>query len=522
MRASDASDDGCDSGNAGRAETASDDPSPIPHALRVLDDSAGDMLAKLSDASIGAEELVHALIERRRMLGDELNAIVTTCDDEALATARGIDSRRTPGIEHRSLAGLPITVKDGIHVAGLPSTGGMLQPAQAIAREDALTVSRLRQAGAIVVGKTNVPVGNGDWQASNPIFGRTKNPWNPALTPGGSTGGGAAAGAAGLSAAEIGSDIGGSIRIPAAFCGLFGHKPSLSAVPRSGHFPRAGVPNPGQVLGVQGPLARSARDLKMLFDVLRGPETTEEKGWRLELPAPRSTTFDGCRIGLLRLPDWMPVDDEILTVQEEICDLLAARGAVLRSIDPQEFIGGLEDYYCQYLSLLQGLIAGEISAPARARAAVKMRSYSDRFLDAVADGLEAGTGTFLNLLETTEQRRSQWERVFHEVDVLLSPVCNTNAFPHDDSYFYERRLQVGGRSMPYYRLSAIPALASLAGLPVTVFPTQRRTNRGAPIGLQFTGAYLEDYTTLRCAELMEAEIGGFQAPPILASGDASA
>ncbi len=520
MRASDTSDDAGDIGHAGGPEIVSDDSRPSPHAPRVLDESAGEILARLSDGSLGAEQLVQALIERRRMSGGELNAIVTTCDDACVATARGIDSRRNQGIEQRQLAGLPITVKDGIHVAGLPSTGGMLQPGQSIAREDALTVRRLREAGAIVVGKTNVPVGNGDWQANNPIFGRTTNPWNPALTPGGSTGGGAAAVAAGLSAAEIGSDIGGSIRIPAAFCGLFGHKPSLSAVPRSGHFPRGGVANPGQVLGVQGPLARSARDLKVLFDVLCGPESSEEKGWRLELPAPRSTTFDGCRIGLLRLPDWMPVDDDILVAQEEICGLLAARGAVLRTIVPEEFIGGLEDYYCQYLSLLQGLIAGDISAPARARAAVKMRSYSDRFLDAVAEGLEAGAGTFLNLLETTEQRRSQWARLFREVDVLLSPVCNTNAFPHDDSYFYERRLQVGGRSMPYYRLSAIPALASLAGLPVTVFPTQRRTDRGAPIGLQFTGAYLEDYTTLCCAELMEAEIGGFRAPPVLSSGDA--
>jgi amidase len=473
--------------------------------------TATEIVACCRRRETSATEMVELYRERREQLRDRVNAIVTPDYEAALATAQRLDADRTG--DAGALHGLPMTIKDGIHVAGLPSTGGMIEPAKAIAPEDAPNVRRLRDAGAVILGKTNIPVANADWQAVNPLFGRTNNPWNAKLTSGGSTGGGAAAVATGLSAAELGSDIGGSIRIPAAFCGLFGHKPSWSVMPRSGHFPWQNFPNPARGLAVQGPLARSAADLELLFDVLRGAEGLEEKGWRLALPPARFKRLAECRVGVLRLPDWIAVENSILDAQQALCDTLAQCGAQVREFDATLSFGDLSAYYRHYLALLQCLLAGGLPAATRAKAAVKMRGYPDTFLHAVADGLEGSAGLLIELVETSERYKTAWERTFKDFDVLLSPVCSTNAFAHDDSYFYDRTLLVDGESMPYYRLSAIPSLATLGGLPATVFPTGRFAPTGAPIGLQVMGAYLEDLSTLRFAQLVEAEIGGFAPPP---------
>jgi amidase len=473
--------------------------------------TATQILAAYGRRETSAVEMVRIYRERRERLQSRVNAIVTPDYDAAAEVARQRDAQRDTS--SGALDGLPMTIKDGIHVASLPTTGGILEPGRAIAAEDAQNVRLLRAAGAVILGKTNVPVANADWQATNPLFGRTCNPWNPGLTSGGSTGGGAAALAAGLSAAELGSDIGGSIRVPAAFCGLYGHKPSTSVIARSGHFPWQNVPNPGRGLAVQGPLARSAADLELLFDVLCGAEGLEAKGWRLELPPARFERFADCRIGVPRLPGWIPVERSILAAQDALCERLARAGARIRSIDLAPHFGDLSGYYRDFLTLLQCIVGGALPAATRAKAAGKMRGYQDAFLDAVANGLEGSAGLLLECLETSERYKAEWERVFADLDVLLTPVCSTNAFPHDDSYFYDRTLAIDGTSMPYYRLSALPALASLGGLPATVFPTGKFAASGAPIGLQAMGAYLEDRSTLRFAGLVEAEVGGFSAPP---------
>lgn len=449
--------------------------------------------------------------ERRERLASRVNAIVTPDYERALQAAERCDAAK--GDRTRPLNGLPVTIKDGIHVAGLPTTGGMVEPAKAVAAEDAPNVRCWREAGAVVLGKTNVPVANADWQAVNPLFGRTANPWNPDLTCGGSTGGGAAALATGLSAAELGSDIGGSIRIPAAFCGVFGHKPSAGLVPCSGHFPWRNFPNPARGLAVQGPLARSAADLELLVGLLAGADGLESKAWRLDAPPARFERLAGCRVGVLGVPDWIPVERSILDAQQRLCDALAKCGARVRSVDLAPHFGDFSAYYQDFLRQLQCILGGGLPAATRAKAAAKMRSYGDAYLDAIAEGLEGNAGMLLALLETSERYKAEWERVFADIDVLLSPACGTNAFPHDDSYFYERKLLIDGVPTPYYRLSALPSLASMAGLPATVFPSGRFTASGAPIGLQVTGAYLEDSSTLRFARLVEEEFGGFVPPP---------
>jgi amidase len=472
---------------------------------------ASTTIAAIRRHEISSAAVVELYAKRRERLHARVNAIVTPDYERALEAARRIDAHEGPA--SGVLAGLPITVKDGIHVAGLPSTGGMIEPALAIADEDAPTVQRLRAAGAVILGKTNVPVANADWQSVNKLFGRTVNPWNPALTAGGSTGGGAAAVAAGLSAAELGSDIGGSIRVPAAFCGLFAHKPSAGIVANSGHFPWRNDQNPAAIMAAQGPLARSAADLELLFDVLRAPDGLDGRAWRIDLPAPRFDRLATTRIGILQLPAWIPVEQAILDAQQMLGDALAQSGAAVQGVDLSPHFGDLSDYYRHYLTHLQCVLGGAMPPGARGKAAAKMRMYDDPFLGAVADGLEAHASLMLEMLQASLRHRAAWENVFADIDVLLSPVCNVNAFPHDDAFFYDRQLLIDGVAHPYYRLSAIPALASLAGLPATVFPTGRFASTGAPIGLQAMGRYLDDRTVLRFARLVEAQTGGFVAPP---------
>ena len=475
---------------------------------------ANSILASIRHAETRAADWAELYRARYERLNSRVNAIVRPDRERAMGRAQGVNLERSRSSAVPPLAGLPVTIKDGIHVAGLPSTGGMIEPDLAIVDEDAPNVARLRAAGVVILGKTNVPVANADWQAVNKLFGRTLNPWNPDLTSGGSTGGGAAAVAAGLSAAELGSDIGGSIRIPAAFCGLFALKPSSGVTSNSGHFPwRGNVPNPALGLAVQGPLARSAEDLELLLKVLTGAEGLAARAWRIDLPPPRFESLENCRVGILRVPEWIPVEQSILDAQQALADGLAKRGTRVHEVDVARHVGDLAQYYKHYLTQLQCVLGGATPAGARAKAAAKMRTYDDPFLLAIADGLEGSAALLIEMLEAGERYKRQWESVFRDIDVLLSPVCSVNAFPHDDSFFYDRTLAINGARHPYYRLSAIPSLASLAGLPVTVFPTGRYAATGAPIGLQVMGAYLDDCTTLAFARLVEREFGGFTPPP---------
>src|SRR6266849_7399534 len=242
---------------------------------------AVDMLAALRARRVSAVELLELHQMRIERHNPELNAIVEPDFERARREAEAADTRRARG-EDAPLRGLPMTLKESINVRGLRTTVGMSVWKDFRSEHDAPVTARVKGAGAVVMAKTNVPQMLADWQSNNPVYGRTNNPWDLSRTPGGSTGGGAAALAAGLSALEFGSDIGGSIRIPAAFCGVYGHRPSDTAVPRYGHVPGSPLPNPAAVMAVQGPLARSASDLELALDVIAGPVVGEDVAWRLE------------------------------------------------------------------------------------------------------------------------------------------------------------------------------------------------------------------------------------------------
>src|SRR5438094_1695458 len=311
--------------------------------------TAGDMLRALAGRQVSAVELLELHVVRIARHDGTLNAIVTRDFERARRQAEAADTARARG-EEGPLLGLPMTLKESINVTGLRTTVGVPEWSRFVSDHDAPATTRVRKAGAVIVGKTNVPPVLADWQADNPIFGRTVNPWDPARTPGGSTGGGAAALAAGLTPLEVGSDIGGSIRVPAAFCGLYGHRPSDSALPRSGQLPFPPVPNPLGIMGVQGPLARSAADLDLALAVLAGPEGGEEVAWRLALPPPRHERLSEYRVAVLPPITWVPVDTEIMAAQEELVSRLGRAGAQVQMIQP-ELLGDLQAHHVLYVSL---------------------------------------------------------------------------------------------------------------------------------------------------------------------------
>jgi amidase len=233
--------------------------------------------------------------------------------ERARQHARAADLAMARG-EAGTLLGVPITLKESINVAGLETTCGVPEWKGYVSAHDAPAAARLRAAGTVLLGKTNVPPVLADWQSANPIYGRTSNPWDLARTPGGSSGGSAAALAAGLTTLEVGSDIGGSIRVPATFCGVYGHRPSETLLPRSGQFPMPPMANAAVVMGVQGPLARSAEDLEMALSVLAGPEVGEDVAWRVELPSARHARLADFRVAVLPPIPWLARVRDCLSV----------------------------------------------------------------------------------------------------------------------------------------------------------------------------------------------------------------
>src|SRR5436190_11003530 len=249
--------------------------------------AAAALLAALAARQISAVELTDHAIARIEGLDARINAVVVRDFERARAAAAQADKALAAG-ERRPLLGLPMTVKEAFNVAGLPTTWGFPRGKDWRPAEDALIVARAKAAGAIVLGKTNVPVALADWQSYNDIYGTTNNPWDLGRTPGGSSGGSAASLAAGYVPLELGSDIGGSLRVPAHYCGVFAHKPTYGLVPTRGHTPPNVPPLPVDIdLAVVGPMARSAADLALALDVIAGPDDPQASAYRLALPPPR-------------------------------------------------------------------------------------------------------------------------------------------------------------------------------------------------------------------------------------------
>ena len=477
--------------------------------------SATALVGALRAGTITAAALTELYIHRIERHDHALNAVVVRDFTRAREQAVAADHARARG-EARPLQGLPITLKESINVTGLHTSCGVPDWKNFISQHDAPAASRMCGAGGVLLGKTNVPPMLADWQSTNPVYGRTSNPWDLGRTPGGSSGGSAAAIAAGLSALEVGSDIGGSIRVPAAFCGVYGHRPSETLLPRSGQFPMPPLPNSAVVMGVQGPIARSAEDLELALSVLAGPEVGEDVAWRVTLPAARGERLADFRVAVMPAIPWMVVDDQITTALGDLAGRLAKLGAVVKEIQP-EGLGDHRDYHAFYRTLLAAVTGARIDEETRRKRAQAFRKAGDEFSLGAARGLEGSAGDYLLWNGRREGHRAAWRAFFREWDVLLAPAINVLAYPHIDRSWppdesdLTLTFTIGGRPVPYMQGLCYPALSTVPGQPATAFPVGI-SREGLPIGLQAIGPYLEDHTPIRFAALLAREIGGYRKP----------
>ena len=444
--------------------------------------SVGDLARALERREVSAIELFDEAVRAIEAKDGPINAVVVRDFDRAREAAKAADAALARG-ESRPLLGVPMTVKDSHHIAGLPTTWGLAPFKDWTPSADSVGVSRLKAAGAVILGKTNIPPNLGDWQAANPIYGRTNNPHDRSRSPGGSSGGGAAAVAAGMVPLEFGSDIGGSIRVPAHFCGVFGHKPTFELIPTAGHAPPP-IDVSGQPVefGVVGPIARTAADLDRALTCLAGPHGDAAAALRLALPAPRAFALKDFRVLVLTDHPLVETDEAVRAPIERLANQLADLGASVSHDTP--LLPDLVAAHTLYMSMLGAIMnRGAPGAPPS--------------IDAVA---------WMNGLDTIVGNRRLWRALFAEHDVVLAPPFGVPAFPHNDRKWEERTLEVNGRQTPYGAQIGWPGIAAFAGLPATCAPIAR-TASGLPTGVQIIGPFLEDRTPIAFAGQLERELG---------------
>ncbi|HSB42522.1 MAG TPA: amidase [Methylomirabilota bacterium] len=474
--------------------------------------SALEAARAIREGRISSVELTTRILDRIKQHNGKLNAMVALAPD-AIARARAADEARARREWWGPFHGVPATVKDTFEVAGVTTTAGSPVLRSYVPARDAAVVARLRAAGAVILGKTNVPLFAADWQSFNAVYGQTNNPWDVTRTPGGSTGGGAAALAAGLTYLEPGSDLAGSIRIPAHFCGVYGHKPSLDVVPMRGHIPPPpGVPaGPPSTLPVAGPLARSAADLRAALEVLGGPDGDEARAWRWTLPPARGARLADYRVGYVLDHPRCPVSPEVGDALTQAVDALRKAGVQLAEGWPPNV--GPDEQFDAYYTLLTARYTGPVredQLPAlRQIAANQDGSYLARYAAAVT-----ASDAYLQTIEQRRRRaRAVWQDYFRTHDAFLLPTALVPAFPHDPTGTPLMRVLATPRGeRPYPDLCFWISFASLAGLPATTAPVGL-TPGGLPVGLQIVGPYLEDATPIDLAGRLADLIGGFRPPP---------
>jgi len=503
----------------GMGATAAD--AVLPVQANTRDDpmayrAAAELVEALAKRRVSSRELVDSAIARIEALDSKINAVVVRDFDRARAAAAAADAALAEG-ERRPLLGVPITVKEQFGVAGLPTTWGNPKFKDWRPEVDALAVQRLKAAGATILGKTNVPVALRDWQSYNDVYGTTNNPWDLSRSPGGSSGGSAAALAAGFVPLEFGSDIGGSLRAPAHFCGVFSHKPSLDLVPQRGSGPpqTPAIPVRGD-LAVIGPMARSAADLALELSVAAGPdELTEGIGYKLALPPPRHDRLADFRVLVIDKHPLCPTAESITTALNRLVDRLGK--LEVRVVRENPRLPDLAQTGRIYRELLAAFFIADLPPETleRAATAVKDLPADDQSLAAAQlRGLTISHADWIRKSRIRSGLRARWLALFEDVDVVLCPPMPTVAFPHDHSPQFARQLDIDGVKVPYNDQSVWAGIALLSGLPATTIPISR-TEDGLPIGMQIIGNYLDDRTTIAFAGLVEREVGGFTPPPHL-------
>ena len=473
--------------------------------------SAKDLAAAIRRKKIGALELLDLYLARTEKLNPRINAIVVTDVDAARKRARAADRAVARRGKLGPLHGVPMTIKESYNVVGMPTTWGVPEMKNNFPKTNAVTVDRLLAAGVTLFGKTNVPIHLADYQSYNAIYGVTNNPWDPSRTPGGSSGGSAAALAAGLTGLEAGSDIGSSIRNPAHFCGVFGHKPTFGIVPYRGQTLMDHVSDPD--ISVLGPLARSADDLDLALGVMAGPDEIESAGLALRLPPPRKKTLREFRVALVLDSPAAEVDREVQDRLQALADFLGRRRATVS--DRARPGVDMAEAHRVYIALLRAATSGRLSDAefehqrAEAQRLAGDKSYYGRMV-------RANTMPHRDWLAFNEMRhrmRFAWAAFFREWDLLLCPVASSAAFLHDhQGERWERTVRINGKDVPTTDQLFWAGYSGMVLLPATAAPCGF-TPAGLPVGVQIVAPQYGDRTSIHFARLLEREFQAFVPPP---------
>ena len=476
--------------------------------------SAIELAAKIKSGDVSSVEVTQAYIDRIEALDGEINAVIVRRFDEALAEARAADEALAAGQDVGPLHGVPMTIKESYNMAGTATTWGVEAFANNTFEDDGLTVRRFKAAGAHFLGKTNVPKDLGDVQSYNVIYGTTNNPWNLEHAPGGSSGGSAASLAAGFAGLEAGSDIGGSIRTPAHFCGVYGHKPTYGIIPWQGHELVAKSAPPD--LAVTGPLARSAQDLALALDIMAGPNDRDAVGWGLNLPAADFTDLKSLRVAIWSNYEGAPATQETQQRVLKVGEILEGLGAKVSYDARPDFDVARAD--ANYRSLVSSVMSAGLNEEAfqagvEAAAALDPQDMGPNAISLRASVMSHRTWVRANAYR--ERLRYAWDDFFNEWDILVCPQSSTPAIAHDQRPFGERTITVDGETRPYFEQIYWSGLIVNSYLPSTCFPSGA-SSEGLPIGLQAVSGPYRDHRSIEFARQITEHIGGFEIPARMA------
>ncbi len=473
-----------------------------------------DAARAIREGHSSSVELTRLMLDRIEAHEPALNAYTTLLGDEALEQARELDAMAARGRWMGPLHGVPISIKDAVWIRGVPSTAGDPEFADFVPEEDAPVVARLRAAGAVFLGHTNMPMHGDDFQSYNELFGRTDNPWDLSRTAGGSTGGGGAAVAAGLSYLSIGTDFGGSIRVPSHFNGIYGHRGTRNVIPTEGIRvqPPGASPRPKSEESVAGPLARSAADLKLALEICGGHIEPRSIAYRWQLPPARGNVLRDYRIGYVTDDPFCPVASDAREAYERAIEELRSAGARLEEGWP---VDDLEHTYHTWYYLIAALLSPELEGEEleQARAFAQTNEGTRPGIWALA-----ATSPYARYMQEHGERLrilSRWQEWFRTHDAFLMPTTFVAAFPHDTESWegrWSRTLQTPEGAREYLDLHIWTSLSGLTGHPVTVAPAGF-TRDGLPVGFQVLGPYLEDATPMDVAANVAGVLGGYRPPP---------
>jgi amidase len=443
---------------------------------------------------LSAVEALDAALARIEARNPDLNAVVALDAEGARSAATAADAKLDAGADIGPLHGVPITIKDGHDIAGLRTTVGT-EIFDRVAEEDGTVAARLRAAGSVFVGHTNVPPLLADYQTANPIYGRTNNPWHLDRTPGGSSGGAAAAVAAGLTPFDVGSDLTGSLRLPAHFCGVYGLKTTEHRIPLTGFFRQpSGTPRSVRILSTLGPIARDLDDLDLVMSLVAGPDGRDPDIPPVPYDLSGTVSIDGLRVAVGEGLPGASVGKVMQEAVAEVASRLATAGAHVQRSLPDVDWGASNELFMRLLSVVTSIFAP----------------------DNELDDEQRSVAWYLDALDRRDQVIATWETFFEQFDVLIVPPAMTPAFPHADEY---ASIEVDGRRVPYLEHGALLIFANLTGLPALSAPAAIDAD-GLPIGIQLVGSLWSDARLIGMARAMEEAgvLPGFRPPPERAGG----